>query len=71
MTNLKQRLTLLEGARTKADIRAMSDDELDAHICTLGVGSAECYAAIVSRVLRHPSVFPMVRGDRDCCVAAN
>ena len=28
MTNLKQRLTLLEGARTKADIRAMSDDEL-------------------------------------------
>ena len=75
MTDLKQRLTLLEGARAKADIKAMSDDELDTQIRTLGVGSAECYAAIVARVLRHPSVFPVMRdepdylifGDREPC----
>ena len=61
MPNLEQRLTLLEGARAKADIKAMSDDELDAHIRTLGFGTPECYAAIVARALRHPSVFPAVR----------
>ena len=71
MTDLKQRLTLLEGARAKADIKAMSDDELDTHIRTLGVGSPECYAAIVARVLRHPSAFPVAHGDRGCCVVAN
>ena len=63
MTDLKQRLTLLEGARAKADIKAMSDDELDTHIRTLGFGTPECYAAIVARVLRHPSVFPVVHDD--------
>ena len=58
MPSRKQRLTHLEGARAKADIKAMSDGELDAYIAT--VGAPECYAAMVARVLRHPSVFPVV-----------
>lgn len=65
MTNLNQRLMRLEGARAVADIKAMSDEALDAHIRTLTFGTAECYAAIVARVLRHPSVFPVVRDESD------
>ena len=61
MPSRKQRLTQLEGARAKADIKAMSDGELDAYIAT--VGAPECYAAMVARVLRHPSVFPVVRDE--------
>lgn len=61
MTSLNQRLMRLEDARSKADIKAMSDEALDAHIQTLTFGTAECYAAIVARVLRHPSVFPVVK----------
>jgi len=65
MTNLNQRLMRLEGARAKADIEAMSDEALDAHIQTLTFGTTECYAAIVARVLRHPSVFPVVKDNSD------
>ncbi len=71
MTDLKQRLTLLEGARAKADIKAMSDDELDTHIRTLGFATPECYAAIVARVLRHSSVFPVVHDAPAYLVAGN
>ncbi len=59
MTNFKQRLTTLEGIRAKADIRAMTDAELDAHISTLEFGSTECCSAIIARVLRHPSAMPV------------
>lgn len=65
MTNLNQRLARLEGARAVADIKAMSDEALDTHIQTLKFGTAECYAAIIARVLRHPSVFPVVRDNTD------
>ena len=72
MTNFKQRLTTLEGIRAKADMQAMTDAELDAHISTLEFGSTECYSAIVARVLRHPSAMPVspcksgteIAGDR-------
>ena len=65
MTNFKQRLTILEGMRTKADIQAMSDAELDVHISTLEFGTTECYSACITRVMRHPSTFPVARGETD------
>lgn len=63
MTTLNQRLTVLEGMRSKADIKGMSDDYLDAYINTLEVGSVDCRAAMFARLLRHPSAFPIVRDD--------
>lgn len=59
MNNFKQRVTTLEGIREKADIQAMTDAALDAHISTLEFGTTECYSAIIARVMRHPSAFPV------------
>lgn len=63
MTSFKKRVTVLERMRTKADIQAMSDAELDVHISTLEFGTTECYSACITRVMRHPSTFPVARDD--------
>lgn len=41
----------------------MTDEDLDAYIRTLEVGSPAFYDAVIARVLRHRSAFPVVVDD--------
>lgn len=61
--DLVKRIALLEKERSKADIGRMTDGELDAHIRTLVSGSSDFYDAVLARVARHPSAFPVVVDD--------
>lgn len=63
MSNLEKRIALLEGARAVANLKAMTDDELMAHAGTLESGSPGWYDAILTKVMRHPSAFPVVAID--------
>ena len=62
-TSLEKRIALLETARVKSNLKAMTDEELDVYIKTLEVGSPAFYDAMIARVLRHPSAFPVVVDD--------
>ena len=62
-TSLEKRIALLEAARVKSNLKAMTDKELDRHIRTLEVGSPAFYDAVIARVLRHRSAFPVVVDD--------
>ena len=62
-TSLEKRIALLETARAKSNLKAMTDEELDAYIKTLEVGSPAFYDAVIARVLRHRSAFHVVGED--------
>lgn len=74
MGNLEKRVSQIEDARAHADLKAMSDQELDAHISTLGWcppsghegqywGSPRLLAAVLESILRHGSSLPIVVDD--------
>ena len=74
MGNLEKRVAQIEGARAHTDLKALSDQELDAHIKTLdwGVpsgqevpywGSPRLLAAVIEKVLRQGSSLPIVVDD--------
>lgn len=63
MENLEKRVASLEGAKVEANLKVMTDAELDDYILTLESGSPICSKAIITRVLRHPSYFPVVKSD--------
>ncbi len=65
MSSLEQRLKRLETAAGTVHLANLSDTELDAHIITLLAGSPGWYDAIIHRVLRYPSAFPVVYNDPD------
>ena len=62
-TSLERRIALLESTREKADLKSMPDEELDAHIKTLEAGSPAFFDAILTKVLRRRSAFPIVVDD--------
>ena len=62
-TSLERRIALLESTRATANLKSMPDEELDAHIKTLEPGSPAFYDAILTKVLRHRSTFPIVMDD--------
>ena len=62
-TSLEKRMALLETARAKSNLKAMTDEELGAYIKTLEVGSPAFCDAVIARVLRHRSAFPVVGED--------
>lgn len=62
-TNLEKRIALLETARVKSHLKTMTDVELDVYIKALEVGSPAFYDAVIARVLRHLSAFPVVVDD--------
>jgi hypothetical protein len=57
--NLESRVEKLEALLCRLDLKAMTDDQLDAHAKTLPFASAEQYRAILTLVLRHRSAFPV------------
>ena len=63
MANLERRIAALERARLPADLKSMTDEELDPPIRTLEASSAAFYDAVLARVHRHPSFFPVVVND--------
>jgi hypothetical protein len=65
MSSLDLRLKKLETAASTVHLAKLSDAELDAHILSLMAGSPASYDAIIHRVLRHPSAFPVVYDDPD------
>lgn len=65
MSRLDLRLKKLETAASTVHLAKLSDTELDAHILTLMAGSPGWYDAIIHRVMRHPSTFPVVYDDPD------
>jgi hypothetical protein len=65
MSSLDLRLKKLETAANTVHLAKLSDADLDAHILTLKDGSPGCYDAIIHRVLRYPSAFPVVHDDPD------
>lgn len=65
MSSLDMRLKKLETAAGTVQLAKLTDTELDSHILTLKDGSPGLYDAIIHRVLRHPSAFPVVHDDPD------
>ncbi len=63
MPKLEQRIAKMEQAMAHVDLNAMTDDELLAHAGTFPMFSKEMYAAILTKVNRHPSAFPVVYDD--------
>ncbi|MEO7938506.1 MAG: hypothetical protein ABIR55_07775 [Burkholderiaceae bacterium] len=62
-TSLERRIALLESAQVKANLKSMTDEELSGHIRALEIGSPAFYDAVIARVLRHSSTFPIVVND--------
>jgi hypothetical protein len=69
MSSLDLRLKKLETAANTVHLAKLTDTELDSHILTLKDGSPGWYDAIIHRVLRHPSAFPVVHDDPDYLLA--
>lgn len=65
MPSLDTRVAFLEGARANSNLKAMTDEELDAYIRTLNPGSPQAFGAVLAKVLRHPSSLPLVKDDPD------
>ena len=65
MANLEKRIASLEGAKVDANLKTMTDAELDDYILTLESGSPICFKAIITKVLRHPSYCPVVKSDSE------
>lgn len=63
------RLKKLETAASTVHLARLSDAELDAHVLALMAGSPRWYDAIIHRVMRHPSMFPVVHDDPDSLIA--
>lgn len=63
MAKLEQRIAKMERAVADVDLNAMTDAELLAHAGTFPMFSKEMYAAILTKVNRHPSAFPVVYDD--------
>ena len=63
MAKLEQRIAKMEHAAAHVDLNAMTDDELMAHAGTFPMFSKEMYAAILTKVIRHPSAFKVVHDD--------
>jgi len=63
MSSLDLRLKKLEVAASTVHLAKLSDTELDTHVLTLLAGSPAWYEAIIHRVLRYPSTFPVVYDD--------
>jgi len=61
--NLENRVARLEAGQAKEDMERMNDEQLDAYILTLEDESSDWYDAIIARVMRHPSAFPVVKDD--------
>ena len=62
-SGLKRRVALLESAKAEADIKSMTDEELEARIRTLSAGSPGFYETVLARIGRHPSTIPVVADD--------
>jgi hypothetical protein len=69
MSSLDLRLKKLETAANTVHLANLSERELDSHILTLMAGSSGWYDAIIHRVLRYPSAFPVVHDDPDYMIA--
>jgi hypothetical protein len=69
MSSLDLRLKKLETAANTVHLAKLTDTELDSHILTLKDGSPGWYDAIIHRVLRYPSAFPVVHDDPDHLLA--
>ena len=65
MSSLDLRLKKLEVAASTVHLAKLSDAALDDHILTLMAGSPGWYDAIIHRVMRYPSTFPVVYDDPD------
>jgi hypothetical protein len=65
VTGLERRVAVLEAARGDADLQAMTDEELDAYIRTLEMGTSEGFRAVLAKVFRHGSALPIVIDDPD------
>jgi hypothetical protein len=69
MSSLDFRLKKLETAAGTVHLAKLTDTELDSHILTLKDGSPGWYDAIIHKVLRYPSAFPVVHDDPDQMIA--
>jgi hypothetical protein len=65
MATIATRLARLETATSTVHLAKLTDTELDSHILTLKDGSPGWYDAIIHKVLRYPSAFPVVYDDPD------
>ena len=61
MSSLELRLRKLEASAYAANVAKFSDAELGDYIRTLELRSPPWWDAVLARVLRHPSTFPIVR----------
>ena len=71
MASLEKRVAQLEVTQGNTDLKAMTDDELNAYILTLEDGTPRWWDAVLARVMRHPSAMPVVKDDPDYAGGGN
>jgi hypothetical protein len=59
MSNIYKRLTELEGVQVNADLSAMTDEQLSAHLATLEPGSTDWYGVLITSIHRKGSRLPL------------
>ena len=63
MQSTRSRIEMLERGRSQVNLDAMSDAELCAYANSVQFGSKECYAVVLTEVLRQPTTIRVVRDD--------
>jgi hypothetical protein len=64
MATLDKRLTELEGTKVHADLSAMTDEQLSAHLATLEPGSTDWYGVLITSIHRKGSRLPLRNASR-------
>jgi hypothetical protein len=59
MATLDKRLTELEAVKVNADLSAMTDEQLSAHLATLEPGSSDWYGVLITSIHRKGSRLPL------------
>lgn len=60
MRSIRSRIETLERDRAQVNLDALSDEELDAYAKSVEFGSPECWAAVLTKVLQHPTTIRVV-----------
>ena len=63
MSGIAKRVAALEKDRSAVRLRGMTDAQLDAHIRGLGPGHPDALDAVLTKVLRHGSAWPIACMD--------
>ena len=66
MKNLGKRMSQLEKVRAAANLKNMTDEELDTHLKTFDTVTDDFMDALIAQINRKGSAFPIIEADPEC-----